>query len=82
VDLHQVRILVAGVAIWAFWWGALRALGPESFDRAWELAGWGALGALVYAGALLVLGELHRSDRDFLRKVLHPSALLDELKGR
>ena len=82
VDLHQVRILVAGVAAGAFWWGALRTLGPALFDRAWELAGWGLLGALVYAAALFVLGELHRGDRDFLRKVLHPSALMDEMKGR
>jgi O-antigen/teichoic acid export membrane protein len=82
VDLHQVRILVAGVAAGAFWWGSLNWLGPGLFDRAWELLGWAALGGLVFLGALLVLGELHRGDRAFLRKVLHPAALLDELKGR
>lgn len=82
VDRHQVRILAVGALVGLGWWAAARWAGPAAFDRAWELAGWGAAGLAVYAAALAAAGELKARDLAFARRILHPRELLREMRGR
>lgn len=82
LDGHQVRLPLAGAALAGFWMLAQAWAGPVAFDRVWELAGWGVAGALLYAAALAVVGEVRRQDLAFLRRVAHPSALWNEARGR
>jgi O-antigen/teichoic acid export membrane protein len=82
VDGHQVRIGLAGLAAGVFWLTAPMWAGAGWFDRVWELLGWGVAGGLLYIAVLALVGEVRRSDMEFLRKVTHPRALLAEMKGR
>lgn len=77
----HARVAVAGVAVGLGWWWAAGAF-PLAMDRVWELAGWGLLGAAVYAALLAVLGEFTAEDRRFLGRAAHPKELLAELRGR
>lgn len=81
VSLHQVRILVAG-AVLAGAWRAAAMWMPEAFLRIWQLMAWGLAGGLVYLAVLVVLGELHRKDLEFLRRAAHPGRLLAEWRDR
>lgn len=81
MDSHQVRMLLAGLAVGLGWWLAA-ATWPGLFLRAWELLLWAGAGTLAFLAILALLGELHGRDLAFLRKAAHPKALLQELLGR
>ncbi|MFA5943837.1 MAG: polysaccharide biosynthesis C-terminal domain-containing protein [Candidatus Thermoplasmatota archaeon] len=82
IEGHQVRTLTSALLAGAFWKAGAIWTGAAAFDRFWKLGAWGLSGLIVYAFVLAALGGIRREDLAFLRRVGHPSALLDELRGR
>jgi O-antigen/teichoic acid export membrane protein len=78
----HARVAAAGAAVGLGWWWAAGTLPATAADRVWELAAWGILGAVAYAGLLALLGEFTAEDRRFLSRAAHPRELLAELRGR
>lgn len=80
LGLPTFRHLLAAGATGALLWmlKVPTLLGPA--NRAWELAGVGLFGVLLYVGLLLLLRELNSRDLRALRGILHPQEMVQYLR--
>lgn len=80
-DPVLVRMALAGAGAGGFWLTSWHRVGPEGFDRFWELGLWGLAGLAVFAALAALLGMLRRDDLQALVRLGAPRNLWRELRG-
>lgn len=82
VDSSQLRILGAGLVVGLAWWYAANHLPPALLARAWQFGLLCLAGTTLFYALLAVSGEIGRKDLVAVRDVLHPGAMMRELRGK